>query len=163
MTVRCYRWCERTKLHMEFQVWVGHYSRQKITENTIPRAVYLKMTRGVDWHPKTKTSAKQRNKLNANACGKQTKRKKEKSFFFKKKRPRKKLKTKACDKIVTKDKSTQMQELNEKMASLIRQANNWNQMARWKGWWKWRRKIKEKEGWKKIHYSHPGSKTVRGN
>ena len=30
------------------------------------------------------------------------------------------------------------------MAALIRQANNWNQMARWKGWWKWWRKIKEK-------------------
>ena len=29
-------------------------------------------------------------------------------------------------------------------------ANNWNQMARWKGWWKWRRKIKEKEGWTKT-------------
>ena len=41
------------------------------------------------------------------------------------------------------------------MAALIRQANDWNQMARWKRWWKWRRKIKEKEGWKKIHYSHP--------
>ena len=36
-----------------------------------------------------------------------------------------------------------------KMAALIRQVTNWNQMARWKGWWKWRRKIKEKEGWKK--------------
>ena len=42
-----------------------------------------------------------------------------------------------------------------KMAALIRQANNWNQMARWKGWWKQRRKIMEKEGWKNIHYSHP--------
>ena len=42
-----------------------------------------------------------------------------------------------------------------KTAALIRQANNWNQIARWKGWWKWQRKIKEKVGWIKIHYSHP--------
>ena len=41
------------------------------------------------------------------------------------------------------------------MAALIRQASNWNQMARCKGWWKWRSRIKEKEGWKTIHYSHP--------
>jgi len=45
---------------------------------------------------------RQRKKLKANACGK------------KKKRPRKKLNTKACGKIMTKDKSTQMRELNEK-------------------------------------------------
>ena len=37
----------------------------------------------------------------------------------KKKRPRKKLNTKACGKIIKKDKSTQMQRLNEKW-----QANN---------------------------------------
>ena len=52
MTVRCYRWRGRTKLHIEFPVWVGHYSRQKIPENPTPRTVYLKMTQGVDWHPK---------------------------------------------------------------------------------------------------------------
>jgi len=48
---------------------------------------------------------RQRKKLKANACGKK-----------KKKRggPRKKLNTKACGKIMTKDKSTQMRELNEK-------------------------------------------------
>jgi len=45
-----------------------------------------------------------------------------------------------------------------KMAALIRQANNWNQMARWKGRWKWRRKIKEKEGWKKIPLLPPDRK-----
>ena len=42
MTVRFYRWCERTKLLIEFPVWFGHYSRQKVTENPTPRAVYLK-------------------------------------------------------------------------------------------------------------------------
>ena len=45
-----------------------------------------------------------------------------------------------------------------KMAALIRQANNWNQMARWKGWWKWWRKIKEKEGWKKNPLLPPDRK-----
>ena len=44
------------------------------------------------------------------------------------------------------------------MAALIRQANNWKQIARWKGWWKWRRKIKEKEGWKKKPLLPPDRK-----
>ena len=45
-----------------------------------------------------------------------------------------------------------------KMAALIRQANNWNQMARRKGCWKWRRNIKEKEGWKKKPLLPPDRK-----
>ena len=32
--------------------WFGLYSRQKITEYPTPHSVYIKMTRGVDWHPK---------------------------------------------------------------------------------------------------------------
>ena len=48
---------------------------------------------------------RQRKKLNANACGKKRK---------EKRRPTKKLNKKACGKIITKDKSTQMRELNEK-------------------------------------------------
>ena len=101
MAVRCYMWCERTNLHIDFPVWFGHYSRQKITENPTPRAAYLKHW-GVDWHPKKKKkSAKQEEKkLNTNACGK--------------KRPRKKLNTIACGKIIKKDETTQMRELNEK-------------------------------------------------
>ena len=106
MTVRCYRWCERTKLHTEFLVWFIHCSRQKITKNPTPRTVYLKMTRGVDWHPKNQNKHwTGREKNNANACGK-------------KRRPRKKLSTRACGKVITKDKSTQMQELNEKWLPL---------------------------------------------
>ena len=74
MTVRCYRWCERTKLHTEFPVWVGHYSRQKITENPTPHVVYLKMTRGVDWHPKPKQAEKETERK----CLRQKKKKKKK-------------------------------------------------------------------------------------
>ena len=131
MIVWCYRWCKRTKLRKDVLVWCGRYSRQKNTENPTP---YLKMTWGgqTPWKPKQALN-RQRKKLNANACGKPPQKQ------TKQKRPRKKLNPKACG----------------KMAALIRQANNWNQMARWKGWWKWWRKIKEKEGWKIIHYSHP--------
>ena len=70
-------------------------------------------------------------------------------------KPRKKLNTKACGKIVKKGERTQMPVLNEtETAALFRQANKWNQLAKLKGWFKWRRKIKEKEGWNKIYYFH---------
>ena len=132
MTVRCYRWCKRMKLHIDFPVWFGHNSRQKITENPTPHTVYLNITL---WKTKQALN-RQRKKLNTNACSR--------------KRPRKKLNTKACGKIIKKDKTTQINmRVKWKMAALIRQANNWNQLARWKRWWKWWRKTKEKEGWKK--------------
>ena len=79
MTVRCYRWCKRTKLHIEFPVWFRHYSRQKITENPTPRAVYLKMTRGVDWHLKNQNkrqTGRERNWTEMPAAKKERKKKK---------------------------------------------------------------------------------------
>ena len=158
MTIQCcYRWCERTKLHVDFPVWFGHYSKQKIAENPTPHAIYLKMTRGVDWHPKPKQALnRQRKKLNTNACGKKKKREKK----------RRETKKEAEHKSLWQNDKEELINTNArvkwKMAALIRQANNWNQMATWKGWWKWQRKIKEKEGWKKS-IAPTRSKTVHGS
>ena len=55
---------------------------------------------------KTKTNAKHAEKETEHKCLQQKKKRK--------RRPRKWLNTKACGKIITRDKSTQMQELNEK-------------------------------------------------
>ena len=134
-----------------------HYSRQKITENPTPRAVYLKMTRGVDWHPKNQNkrwTGRERNWTQTPAAKKRKEKKKE---------AKKEAEHKSLWQNYNEIQINTNARVKWKIAALIRQANNWNQMARWKGWWKWRTKIKEKERWKKKSITPTRSKTVHGN
>ena len=129
--------CERTKFHTDFHlIWTRQAKKifKKHTTHCLPK------NRGklTPWKPKQVLN-RQGKKLNANACGKKGK---EKSW------------TQSLWQNYKERQNKTNTSVKQKMAALIRQANKWNQMGRWKGCWKWQRKIKEKEGGKKIHYSH---------